>query len=207
MREYDSKEFSPNLMHTQPITSYLAGLDASLPDIARTHFVHLVSSPSSSVDVALVEASFAKLQTSVSGDLEAAALTAQYLCGYNLEPNDLKTVKEIFMISDVPSGPVSEPQPDSPLMKHDKYVEDYEERLDREMRSGKIKWESAASCGDFDPDLFQAEKKLASKICSLCIVRDQCLFSSLQDKEPEGFRAGLSANRRNILRKELSNVS
>ena len=67
-------------------------------------------------------------------------------------------------------------------------------------------WKQFANCLGVDPDLFFPERgastKEAKRVCSACVVRQECLEYALENGEKFGIWGGMSERERRRVRRE-----
>jgi WhiB family redox-sensing transcriptional regulator len=72
-------------------------------------------------------------------------------------------------------------------------------------------WEPFANCLGVDPELFFPQRgeptEAAKAVCQLCIVRQECLETALENGEKFGIWGGLSERERRQIRKQRHHAS
>lgn len=68
-------------------------------------------------------------------------------------------------------------------------------------------WYESANCATTDPEIMFPGKEggsvmLARKICSMCVVREDCLTDALMASQQIGFAGGMSAKERKALKRK-----
>ena len=67
-------------------------------------------------------------------------------------------------------------------------------------------WKQSANCLGVDPDLFFPERgastREAKRVCSACVVREECLEYALANGEKFGIWGGMSERERRRVRRE-----
>ena len=73
---------------------------------------------------------------------------------------------------------------------------------------GDQDWRASGACGEHDPDLWftagAVEHRAAKRICSVCVVRTECLDYALTAAIDYGIWGGLTERERRRHRRELS---